>query len=224
MSANVVCLKWGSKYSSEYVNRLYSMVKRTLTLEHRFVCVTEDPAGLASGIEVKPIEEPELTGWWHKITLFKRRIYDLEGPILFLDLDLVIIGHLDRFFEHAGRFCIIDDWNPRRISYNSAVFRVDIGAYSEVWDEFYQNRQEIMLRLHGDQQWLTKMLPDAVGWPKGWVKSFKIHLDCRGSIGTVPFPAETPIVAFHGRPQPHEVKDRAWGEYKHAPWINEYWR
>src|SRR5262252_1733838 len=155
MSANVVCLKWGLKYPSDYVNRLYSMVKRTLTLEHRFVCVTEDPAGLASGIEVKPIEEPELTGWWHKVTLFKPKFYDLDGQTLFLDLDVVILGHLDGFFQQVARFCIIDDWNALRNPYNSAVFRVDVGAYPEVWDQFYQNRQEIMRQLRGDQQWLT---------------------------------------------------------------------
>ena len=39
---NVVCIKWGEKYSAEYVNRLYGMVQRQLSLPHRFVCLTED--------------------------------------------------------------------------------------------------------------------------------------------------------------------------------------
>ena len=28
----IICMKWGTKYGAEYVNRLYNMVKRNLTL------------------------------------------------------------------------------------------------------------------------------------------------------------------------------------------------
>jgi hypothetical protein len=28
---NVICMKWGTKYGPEYVNRLYAMVRRHLT-------------------------------------------------------------------------------------------------------------------------------------------------------------------------------------------------
>ena len=28
---NVICMKWGTKYAPEYVNRLYAMVRRHLT-------------------------------------------------------------------------------------------------------------------------------------------------------------------------------------------------
>ena len=48
---NVLCIKWGSKYSADYVNKLYSMVERHLSLSHRFVCLTEDTTGLNSEIE-----------------------------------------------------------------------------------------------------------------------------------------------------------------------------
>ena len=41
----VVCLKHGSKYSSEYVNKLYNMCKRHLTVPYEFVCFTDDLRG-----------------------------------------------------------------------------------------------------------------------------------------------------------------------------------
>jgi hypothetical protein len=68
------------------------------------------------------------------------------------------------------------------------------------------------------------MLPDALGWPKGWVKSYKWHLQSRDGEGPVPLPVDTFIVAFHGRPHPHEVKDGSWGSWKQAPWIADYWK
>ena len=41
---NIICMKWGTKYGPEYVNRLASMVRRNTTIPCRFVCMTDDPA------------------------------------------------------------------------------------------------------------------------------------------------------------------------------------
>ena len=34
---HIICMKWGTKYGPEYVNRLRSMVRRHLKRPHRFV-------------------------------------------------------------------------------------------------------------------------------------------------------------------------------------------
>ena len=38
---NVICIKWGDKFGANYVNSLYNMVERNLTLPHRFICFTD---------------------------------------------------------------------------------------------------------------------------------------------------------------------------------------
>ena len=48
---NVICIKWGTLYGPEFVNKLYSMVKRNLSLEFRFVCMTDDTTGIDEHIE-----------------------------------------------------------------------------------------------------------------------------------------------------------------------------
>ena len=48
----VVCVKWGSKYGAEYVNRLAAGVQRNLTLKHRIVCFTDDREGIDEGIDI----------------------------------------------------------------------------------------------------------------------------------------------------------------------------
>ena len=63
---NVVCVKWGdwcAPHGARYVNNLYWGVRRNLTLEHRFMCFTDDPTGLDRGIEVRPLPL-NLKGWW----------------------------------------------------------------------------------------------------------------------------------------------------------------
>ena len=37
---HVLCMKWGTKYGPDYVNRLYAMVRRHLTGDFSFVCLT----------------------------------------------------------------------------------------------------------------------------------------------------------------------------------------
>ena len=111
---NVVCLKWGAVYGPEYVNRLYAGVKRNLNRPFRFVCFTDDPTGLVSGVEVASFPSPP-SGWKYswpnifvKLCLFKDGLAGLEGPTLFLDIDQIIIGDLGRFFDYKpGEFCII---------------------------------------------------------------------------------------------------------------------
>ena len=88
-------MKWGDKFGPEYVNRLYKMVEKNLTLEHRFICFTDNAEGLAEGIEVRPLPEMELDSalperGWRKLTVFNEKLADLEGQALFLDLDIVI--------------------------------------------------------------------------------------------------------------------------------------
>ena len=42
----IICMKWGDKYGPEYVNRLYNMVSRHLTLDFQMVCLTDDSTGI----------------------------------------------------------------------------------------------------------------------------------------------------------------------------------
>ena len=45
-TVNVLCMRWGTIYSSDDVNRLAAQVRRHLPRPHRFVCFTDDSTGL----------------------------------------------------------------------------------------------------------------------------------------------------------------------------------
>ena len=47
---HVNCVRWGTKYSIDYVNRLYNMVKRNLPADFTFYCQTDDTNGMDSNI------------------------------------------------------------------------------------------------------------------------------------------------------------------------------
>lgn len=240
---NIVCLKWGDKYPAEYVNRLYRMVKRHLQLPFSFYCLTENNQGLDSHINIlELVVEPGVKGWWYKLQLFKPDFYGLQGQLLFLDLDVVIVGAMEPLFASSNAsLSIINDLQPGKI-YNSSVFKLEVGHYPEVWQRFQADKVNIMQRMHGDQDWISESVSNAVLWEANQIVSFKKQCNARvkRSFGTVGkylrrlqlclpkgnacCPETTIIVYFHGKPDPEDVADGPYDMWKQAPWIREAWR
>ena len=81
-------MKWGTLYSAEYVNKLYSMVKRNLSYDFKMVCFTDDESGIRKEVQCFPIPEINLPGdlperMWKKLTTLKKDLYGLQGTALF---------------------------------------------------------------------------------------------------------------------------------------------
>ncbi len=242
---NVICMKWGTLYGPEYVNRLRSMVKRNLSIPHRFACFTDDTSGLDGDVEtfdLPPInvdaDKSQLP--WRKIGLFNERLGDLGGPTLFLDLDLVVVDSLDPFFTHPGHFVIIHNWtHPDDIVGNSSVYRFTIGADSYVLDRFHsESHQHWIDTYRNSQTFLSHSVRDMSYWPAEWCVSFKRHclpggIKWHGMPANWLMPSKVPagakIVVFHGHPNPDDALAGRWPGGIHkglkpATWIGDYWK
>jgi hypothetical protein len=236
----VLCMKWGSKYGPEYVNRLYSMVRRHLNGDFRFVCLTDDARGIRAEVQCLPIPELQLPPGtpergWTKLTVFGADLHGLRGTALLLDLDLVIVDSLDAFFELPGEFLIIHDWKrPWRITGNSSVVRFRIGAHADVLAEFRATQEQVRARLRNEQAFLSEVLHrkgQLQYWPAGWCRSYKYHCIPRwpSNYWRVPFvPAGARILVFHGVVNPPDAlagrSNGNWRQAKPAPWIAAHWR
>ena len=227
---NVVCIKYGRYYAPFYVNRLFAAVRRNLSRPFRLVCVTDNPEGLHPEVEHVPFSEnPNIPGrkWpniFSKLTLFKDGFADLEGPTLYLDLDALITGPLDRFFDYRpGEFCIIRNWIEfyKRLFRaapqigNSSCFRFEAGASNAVYEFFLREKADPAKRhlfAIGSQKLQTRAMFSAGKvnwWPTDWVCSFK-----RQCVPPFPLnkflaprlPKGASIVAFHGRPDIPEAQ------------------
>lgn len=239
----IICLKWGTKYPAEYVNRLYRMVNKHLTIPFEFYCITENTEGLYSEINILDlILEEGLKGWWYKLQLFKKDFYGLSGQAMFLDLDVVITANIDALFKvNPEDFVIIKDLQAGKI-YNSSVFKLKLGTQTHVWDSFLADKESIISRMHGDQDWISESVTGAQIWPKDWVVSFKKECNSRnanswGALGRLlrskgfflprgnaEPPKEAKIVYFHGKPDPDDVADGPYDMWKQAPWIRDEWQ
>ncbi len=233
-------MKWGTLYGAEYVNRLYSMVSRNLSYPFKMVCFTDNEEGIIPEVECFPIPAMEIPGglperMWKKLSTLKEDLYGLEGTALFLDLDIVIVGSIDPFFELEGEFLIIKDYRKQwRITGNSSVYRFEIGKHGYVFDDFLSNFDEIRKRHRNEQEYLTQAVFDKGKlsyWPKEWCPSYKY--DC---VSKVPFafwvtpsiPEGAKIIIFHGEINPHKAIKGGRGKWyryvKPATWVADFWK
>lgn len=236
----ILCMKWGTKYGPEYVNRLYAMVRRNLKGDFRFVCLTDDGSGIRSEVDCFPIPDLKLPDGlpergWKKLTTFETDLYGLQGTALFLDVDVVITDSIDSFFEYPGEFLIIHDWKrPWRVTGNSSVYRFKLGAHADVLQQFRTTGAEARNAFRNEQAFLSDVLHKQGKlnyWPASWCCSYKYH--CIPSWPTnywrEPFvPDGTKIVIFHGEVNPPDAlegrRNRALRFVRKAPWINNYWK
>ncbi len=238
----VLCMKWGTKYGPEYINRLYAMVRRHLQGDFRFVCLTDNTDGLRAEVECFPIPPLALPAGipergWNKLTTFStdlRDVYGLHGTALFLDVDVVITGPLDDFFTQPGEFLIIHDYKrPWRITGNSSVYRFEIGAHPDVLDYFRTHFAEIRTQFRNEQAYLSDFLHKQgklAYWPTDWCPSFKYH--CIPAWPTnywkAPFvPPNARIVIFHGECNPPDAlagrRNRRFRFIRPTQWIADHW-
>lgn len=236
-SVNVLCMKWGDRYGPAYVDRLFAMVARNLSLPHRFVCLTDDPRGIRPEVECRPLPTIELAGapphsGWRKLSCLGPALDDLDGQVLFLDLDLVIVAGIDCLFDLPGAFCIIENWTqPGRGVGNSSVFRFQAGAHRVVLERFCADAARIIGSYPNEQTYLSRSVGEVTFWPQSWCRSFK-H-DCLPArpwraFRQAKIPAGAKIIVFHGEPKPPDAARGLWPEsltgLRPVRWVDEYWR
>lgn len=232
MNRTIVCLKWGDKYSPQYVNVLYNMCKRHNSEKFDFVCLTENSHGLHPDIIVKQLPNLPLQGWWLKPYIFCKD-NNIVGNVLFLDLDIIIYDNIDKLWNYMPNdFVIIRDFN-RHVSsdwkkFNSSVFKFNSKECYWIWEKFYKEYKTTIHRLHGDQDFLFSILKESAKyWPDHWIQSYKWEMRNRNEVQYIngkrnfinvkdpTLTDECCIAVFHGEPNPHDVKD---------PWVIENWR
>src|SRR5690606_24145771 len=128
------------------------------------------------------VEMPVNTlGIWPKARLWGPELADLKGNVLFLDLDMVIVGSLDPFFEFGNPDDVILSRNPskphERLGQTS-LFRFPVGKLVSLQQQFRENPQGVADEYRFEQRFVTRNAPGGIKlFPRGWVRHFR--RDCR---------------------------------------------
>ena len=226
MKKQIVCINWGTKYGAPYINRLYQMVKANITPPFRFVAFTDTRDGVLPDIDCFDLPEmpgfmPERTiGQWPKSRLWAPTLGDLEGPFLFIDLDVVIMDSLDPFFEFGSPDDVIVARNAAKPFHKlgqTSIYRMPVGALAPLQDIFAADPQAIADKYRFEQHFVTKNAPNGVEfWPKGWVTHYRIECIPRFPLNYFlepKAPSGTRVVIFAGGLNP---TDAIKGQYNPA--------
>lgn len=238
-----ICAKWGNKYPATEVNRLYRALQRVSAAPFILYCLTDDPAGVLPEVQVLPIPDLPVIGnevmnhGWRKLALFSPELRArITGPVLYLDLDVILVDSLDGFFLPDTPFAVIKDykrlrWRNFRTG-NTSVFLYDAGRDYGVYARLAEIGDDVRRRFRNEQEFLTDVMWRSGSlsyWPHNWCVSYKY-----GCVPAFPFslwqaPARPPgahVLVFHGRPKPEEaalgVGAKWYRPMKPAPWLRHY--
>lgn len=225
---DVACLIHSNGYSWDYVDRLFNMVTRNISRAVTFHVYTEQAREVPSHMVKHVLTEwPGIAGprksWWYKMQLFNAELF--QGPMLYLDLDTVIVGRLDWITQlHTKFFWAPKDfrslWRPTHTGINSSAMWWDTRAYDYIWQAFQKdNLSRIVKAYSGDQDYISEMIDHrtlryfepmaAQSWRwqcKDGGMNFKNRNYYTPGSGTRIDP-RTSILVFHGQPKPAEIED-----------------
>jgi hypothetical protein len=229
------CVIHGDAYSWTYVERLYNMLQRNITPGIRLHVYTEAHRPVPEPMIKHPLIDWGIGGpkrsWWYKLQLFNTA--NFAGPLLYFDLDTVIVGNIDWLWNLSLRnFWAVQDfkylWRPTHQGINSSVMWWDTRLYGHIWRDFKPKDIDALIRVHpGDQDYLTQNLDSRSlrFFPQERVKSwrwqcldggynFKQRMYQTPGTGTL-LQKNTSVLIFHGKPKPNEVDDAV---------VLEHWR
>ena len=221
---NFACVCYGTKYRLEYAQKLYNMVQRNTTIDHKFYVFTDHPNPqqiLDGDIFIKQFPMYDLHGWWNKMQLFHPGV--LNGTTLYMDLDVVITDNIDCFFtyESDADFIGMNDFNPSTKQWNSSIMRFNNQYHNTIWEQYIKRRTEFS-NMHGDQEIVTALIKkheDTISFPDEWTQSYK-WLNRKGeryhtTKMTYEQDPNAKVCVFHGSPNPAESTQE---------WVKELWK
>ena len=186
----VTVLRSGGDYQRIHVEKIRDMVERYVS-EFEFICLTDSPTEEYD----RPLKH-DWPGWWAKMEIF-----NIPGPVLFLDLDTIIVDNID---------CIIKSLKDQPFVTLRDAFRggSNIGSGIMSWSKnvsylyraFAKDDKRFMRELRGDQDFLQHAAKENTFMPDYYsgIVSFKADI-LNGWLYNPPFHK---IVFFHGTPRP----------------------
>ena len=181
---NFVCLKWGTKYDAEYVNRMYVMLKRNCKEQFTLYCCTEDPSGISNEIQIVPlpIEKYDLETYWWKLWILSKE-FPVDGKCIFFDLDTVIQNDIQEIVDfECGEdlYVLFTQW---RVKYrlttneyytytNSSIMIWNIISEPDIFSHYIKNNYYYEMKYHGNDEYLELEHPERIKTlPTHWVYS-----------------------------------------------------
>lgn len=201
------------------------MARRNITGDFHLVCFTDHSEGIRPDVETRPLpelgcEHPQRTwGKWPKVALWGTELGGLTGPVLFIDLDTVILRNIDCYFTLGSPddVYLARNWaKPLSGMGQTSIFRFPVGKNPHILENFRANAQAIADKYKYEQHYITKSVTGGIKfWPEEWTLHFRLH--CLPNFPfrywvPAPYPRKAKVVTFPGGPNPGDIIHGRWDE------------
>ena len=219
-----------SPYNGIYVDKLYNTIDNNLKLPYEFVCLTNSPKQISSGITIKPLLHG-LEGWWSKMEIFRPDLFrDCDG-VLYFDLDTLIMDDINELAELAAddfhSFMTLRGFNKARkrkgdpVASGIMIMNSFSSEANKVYNHFMKDPKGNIARQkaqipgeprkgageRGDQGFIAKVLGEK-NVPK--LQDYlpdKYIMGKRHVRNHKELPQEPHVVAWSGKPRLHNAKE-----------------
>lgn len=175
---DVVCLKVGIGYKSEYVNQLFKQVKKTTPGINNFICITDNPRGINPDIETwnfTPLFDERM--WWNKVVLFEPGRF--QNDTVYLDLDCYIQDDISKFINYGH--VLHTSWFSEDVNQyifgcnvNSSVLYLNESNFEFLWKDFNDNKMKLYKSFYGLDSWIYRRHLDTIKFfPAGLAYSYR---------------------------------------------------
>ena len=230
----IITFKWNAGihdkkkllFGCDHVNKLYSALKRNLTIPFIFTLITDEPEADIPLLD-KNIDVMKLWEWGNNFPKCYRRLFafskdaTLANKIAWIDLDVVITGNCDDVFNMLNHNSFIAYANPDLPNkYNGSLVMWHRDKYHHVFENFDFKKAVLETKsrnlIGSDQAWLDISIPNglAIGKYQG---IYSYRGDIRINNLDVP-PENCKMVIFHGQFDPAQE------DINNINWVKENWR
>lgn len=204
--------RWGKMDNSlpaEYINNLYKGVKKYASKDFKFICFTNELLdNINPEIEIRSFPMVTLDGVLPRLYMFSHEAGLFGEQVLCLDLDVVVIGNLEKIMNYSGMFCTRRKFKPgeeHKLDGDIMSFKACRENEERFWVPFVDDVEKAVKLTQGrERYWVRKVAGDiAETWDDiapGSVVSYKWHYQKRRIT------KDTAIVSCHGYPRPHQIK------------------
>ena len=147
---NILCVKWGDKYSSLYVEKLKQQIEKYCSYDFNFYCLTDKPEK-EYDLQLPQLWDkyfiPDKNHFWAYRKLYMFNDFIEGDEFLFFDLDVILHNSIDYFFEleMSKPWIVRGWWNDIEVCkknynkgisplINSSVIRWNRGQLKDIYD------------------------------------------------------------------------------------------
>lgn len=209
-------LRSGGDFAPKHVRALREQVLARWP-EARFVCLSDVDV---EGVETLPFSLDPPPGYWAKVEVFRRTLFQDDEHVVYLDLDMLLLGRLEEVFRHEGRD-VIALRGGRYDNLASALLSFRHPDLRWVYNEYAADPEGTRARFTGsfsgrqgrvgDQALIEHHLGEH--WVAAQDLQRGIYRYKREIAGDRKLPSDAQLIVFNGNPRPWQLD---------LPWVPDY--